>query len=278
MIGDNEPFKQEGADFSDVTLNLRIKRRLDPVRKAYEDFLQQYPREVRARLAYGSFLSEAGDDELALEQWQKARDIDPKNPAAWNNLADHYGRHEQPDKAFDCLDQALALNAREPTYSRNLASMMFVHRAEAKSHYHLADEEAVLRRVLDLYRQARKSDPTDFELATTLAQVFYALEPGKDRAAQESPAARQARADEAIKAWNDARELARTDLDRQGIRIHLARVCLADQRYDAAREHLSGVTHDALLTIKKRLFQEIEAGTSANVVAPARPPPGPVDR
>lgn len=267
-IQENQTFKQQGADFSDVTLNSRMDQRLAPVRKAYEDFLRRHPDHARARLAFGSFLNDLSEEDEAVAQWEKARDLDPKNPAAWNNLADHYSRHGAAGKALECLDQALKINPREPVYYRNLGTLVFLERKVAMDHYHLADEQQVLRRALDLYRQARQLDPENFPLATDLAQVYYYLKPGKADDPAQAKAAADKQADEAINAWLEARKLVRSDLDREGVAIHLARVCLLHDRLDQARQYLAEIKSPSLAAAKKTLQNDLDRRAN-----PQPPPP-----
>jgi len=253
-IRENAAFSEQGADYSHVTLNARIERRLEPVEKAYRDFLLRNPGHARARLAYGSFLNGLGRDDEARVQWERVRDQDPKNPAVWNNLADYHARNGPIRKAFECLDRALALKPEEPVYCRNLATLLLLQRAEAREAYRLEDDQAVLRRALDLYRKARRFDPDNFTLAADLAQVYYHLSstPAGDKAAE----ARLA--DEALAAWGDALRLARNDLDREGVRLHLARVCLRHGRVEEARKHLGSVQNPALGPAKQQLAEELE--------------------
>jgi len=262
-IQENEKFSQAGADYTSVTLNARITRRITPVREAYEKFLERHPQHVRARLAFGSFLNDVGLDEEALSQWEKARDLDPGNPAAWNNLADYYSRHGPTRRAFECLDAALRLKPSEAVYHRNLATLVFLYRPEAREHYRLADEQQVLRRALELYRQARRLDPEDFTLATDLAQVYYQLKPEKTEDPIQTKAAADRLTDEAVRAWVEARSLARNELDREGVGVHLARICMTAGRLDQARQYLAQVKHSGLVTAKQALERDLDQLKSA---------------
>lgn len=267
-------FRDRGVDFSNFTLNSKIEQRLAPVRKAYQDFVDLHPDHVRARLAFGSFLGDLGDHDAAVAQWEKARDLDPKNPAAWNNLADYYSRHAMPDKAFACLDEARKLNPTEVVYVRNLATLVFLERAAAQEHYHLTDEQAVLRRALELFRQARQGEPEDFPLATDLAQVFYYLKPEPKADPAEAKVAAAKLTDDALQAWQDARKLARTELEREAVGLHLARVCLAAGRRDQARAYLAEVKQPALVESRQALMAEIDPpapAASPAAQAPAVP-------
>src|SRR6266516_2910306 len=80
-IRDETEFREKGAGLPDATLRARIEQRLKAVRDTYEGFLRNHPDHARAHLAYGSFLMETHEDEEAVHQMEKARELDPKNPA-----------------------------------------------------------------------------------------------------------------------------------------------------------------------------------------------------
>ncbi|MFO1501188.1 MAG: hypothetical protein U1G07_22830, partial [Verrucomicrobiota bacterium] len=149
-IREAKAFKTKGAPLSEEALSVRIEQRLAPVKKAYDDFLQQHPNHTRARLAYGSFLYETQDEDDGVAQWEKARQLDPSNPAAWNNLANHYGHRGPVTKAFDYYTKAIELNPNEPVYLQNLATTVYLFRKDAMEFYH-TDEKQVFDRSLELY-------------------------------------------------------------------------------------------------------------------------------
>src|SRR5437899_4706562 len=84
-IKENDAFAKKGAGVSDAELNRRIRTRFEPIKARYEDFVRRYPANARARVAYGSFLNDLHDEEGAVTQWEKGRELDPKDPAVWNN-------------------------------------------------------------------------------------------------------------------------------------------------------------------------------------------------
>jgi len=88
-IRDNNDFYAQGAGLPKEELNKRIMDRFASVRKNYEDFLKRHPDSAHGYLAYGSFLNDIGEEEAAVDQYEKSRQIDPKNPAVWNNLANY---------------------------------------------------------------------------------------------------------------------------------------------------------------------------------------------
>ena len=126
-IRDNDAFAAQGAGESKDELNKRILARFDSVRKGYEDFLRRHPDNAPGHLAYGSFLDDTGDEDAAAAQNKTAAQLDPKNPAAWNNLANYYGEHGPLTNAFADYARAIELNPNEPVYYQNLATTVYLY-------------------------------------------------------------------------------------------------------------------------------------------------------
>jgi tetratricopeptide (TPR) repeat protein len=257
-IKDNNAFSEQGAGIPAATLNARIDQRFEPVIRGYEDFLLHHPEHARARLAYGSFLNDIRRETDAMVQWEKARQLEPNNPAAWNNLANYFSHRGPIKKAFAYYAKASELNPNEPVYYHNLATCVFIFRKDAKEFYGLDDDQQVFRRALELYRQARKLDPQNFALATDLAQTYYYLKPPQlaDKTAAEQ--AEQQLVEEGLAAWLDAQRIARDDSEREGVSIHLARLCLTHGRFAQARRHLAAVTRPEYGVLKQRLARNLE--------------------
>lgn len=241
-IKDNGAFAKKGAGLADAVLSLKIEQRLEPVKRAYEDFLQRHPRHARGQLAFGSFLNDLGEEADARKRWEKALELDPTNPAAFNNLANSYGQTGPVAKAFELYSKAIELNPRQAIYYHNLGSVIVLHRKEAAAHYRITEQQA-LRNALELYRLAEKFDPANFQLATDIAQVYYGIQPPAHEAA--------------ITAWLRAQSLARDDQEREATHLHLARVKAAAGKLNEARIHLNSVTNAALSSVKSRLAREL---------------------
>ena len=256
-----------------ATLNERIKARLDLVRHDYDNFLLHHPNNARGFLAYGSFLNDLGDEDGAVAQYENSKQLDPKNPAVWNNLANYYGEHSPITKAFEYYAQAIKLKPDEPVYYQNFATTVYLFRKDAREFYHL-DEQGVFDKALRLYQQAMVLAPASFTLATDYAESYYGIKP--------------LRTNDALDAWTNAMKIAHTDAERQGVELHLARVKMAAGFYDESRAHLAAVTNDAYLELKRRLVRSLEdrehpntnatdtADTNSLKIIPAMAPPNEV--
>ena len=235
-IRDNRTFAASGAGASTEEMNQRIETRFEPIRKAYQDFLERHPDHARARLAYGSFLGDKGDEEGAQTQWEKARELDPKNPAAWNNLANFYGHVGEPKKAFSYYAKAIELEPTEPVYYHNFGTTVYLFRRDAMEYYSITEQQ-VFDKALDLYRQAMKLDPGNFPLASDVAQTYYAIRP--------------LRTNDALVAWTNTLKIAHDEIEREGVYIHLARLKMVAGRFDEARQQLNAVTNEMYADLKR---------------------------
>ena len=255
-IRDNNDFTTQGAGTPKAELNQRILARFAAVRKSYDDFLQRHPDHARARLAYASFLEDIHDEEGAAAQMGKSLELDPKNPAVWNNLANYYGEHGPVEKAFDYYAKAIELNPNESVYYHNYGTTVYLFRQDAMAHFKITEQQ-VFDKALDLYASAMKLAPDDFPLATEIAQTYYAIQPLRTNAA--------------LKMWTNALQIAHDETEREGVQLHFARVKLMAGRLDEARDHLSAVTNGMYAELKRRLTKVL--ADKENAAKPANAPP-----
>jgi tetratricopeptide (TPR) repeat protein len=260
-ILDNNAAAARGAAASKADLQHRIRERFAPIRKGYEEFLRRHPDYAPGYVAYGSFLHDMHDSDGARVQWEKALALNPKDPAAYNNLANLYSHTGPMKKAFDYYAKAIELNPREPLYYQNLGDAVFVFRKDAMEHYGLTEQQ-VYNKALDLYRQALKLDPDNFPLASEVAQTYYGIKP--------------LRLEDALQAWTNALALAHDDTERQGVCIHFARLKLQADRFAEVRAHLRAVTNEMYAVLKQRLVRNLEKAeseakdTNAPLTVPSR--------
>ncbi len=237
-IRENEEFTAKGAGVSKAALNQRIRSRFEPVRKAYDDFITRHPNNVRARIACASFLGDIGDEDGAFVQLEKARELDPTDPAIWNNLANYYGHNGPVTKAFDYYAKAIELNSNEAVYYHNFGTTVFLFRKDAVEHFNITEQQ-VFDKALELYSHALKLDPENFPLASDVAQTYYGIKPQ--------------RTDDALRSWTNALSLAHDEIEREGVYVHLARIKTHSGRFAEARAHLNTITNGMYADLKKRL-------------------------
>jgi tetratricopeptide (TPR) repeat protein len=254
-VKDAQAFDEKGAGNPNSTLKQRVLQRRDLVRKAYENFFEKHPKHARARLAYGSFLYEQFDEEEGVKQWDIARELDPKNPAGWNNLANHYGHRGPVKKAFEYYAKAIELDPNESVYYFNFATTVYLFRTDAMDFYKFTESQ-VFDKALELYRLAMKYDPANFILASDYANSFYGTKPPRLK--------------EGLKAWENALKLAGDDVEREGVFIHFARINMLLGNLDESRRHLDAITNQEYAELKRTLTKRInglEAESKTNKIS-----------
>ena len=242
-IRDNDEAAAKGAGVPSADLQRRIRDHFAPIREAYADFIRRHPNHARARVAYGSFLNDLHDEDGAQAQWEKALELNPKDPAAYNNLANIYSHTGPINKVFEYYGKAIELNPREPLYYQNLADVVFLFRKDAMKFYNLTEQQ-VYDKALEIYRQALKLAPDNFPLASDVAQTYYGIKP--------------LRLEDALTAWTNTLAIAHDEVEREGVYLHFARLKLQADRFAEVRAHLNAVTNDMYTVLKKRLTRNLD--------------------
>ena len=242
-IRDNDEAAAKGAGVPSADLQRRIRDRFAPIREAYADFIRRHPNHARARVAFGSFLNDLHDEDGAQAQWDKALELNPKDPAAYNNLANIYSHTGPINKVFEYYGKAIELNPREPLYYQNLADVVFLFRKDAMKFYNLTEQQ-VYDKALEIYRQALKLAPDNFPLASDVAQTYYGIKP--------------LRLEDALTAWTNTLAIAHDEVEREGVYLHFARLKLQADRFAEVRAHLNAVTNDMYNVLKKRLTRNLD--------------------
>ena len=219
-----------------------IRNRLGLVKKDYDHFLRNHPDSARGYLAYGSFLNDIGDEDAAAVEYENSKQLDPKNPAVWNNLANYYGEYGGITNAFVDYTEAIRLDPTEPVYYQNFATTVYLFRKDAKEYYHI-NEQQTFDKALGLYRQAMKLAPGNLVLATDYAESYYGITP--------------LRTNDALLAWTNALTIAQDDNEREGVMVHLARVKISAGFYADAQADLDAITNAAFADMKGRLERSL---------------------
>ena len=241
-IRQNQEFAAKGAAIPKDELNRRIRGRFEVSRKAYQDFIQRHPDYAQGRVAYASFLNDLGDEDGSFAQLLKARDIDPKIPAIWNNLANYYGEHGPLTNAFICYEKAIEIDPTEPVYYDNFGTTVYLYRKDVKEYYHI-NEQQVFDKALGLYRSAMRLDPTNFLMASDFAMSYYGIKP--------------LRTNDAMLAWTNALKLARDEVEREGVYIHFARLEAQTGDFADAHKRLDAVTNAMYTEMKRRVARSL---------------------
>ena len=251
---ENSEARAKGTAVSQQELDKRIEHRLEPIRKGYEDFVRRYPTNAQAHLVYGNFLNDRQDEHGAQLQWERALELDPTNPAVYNNLAGRYSESGPVNKAFEYFAKATELCPTQAAFYHNFGDSLYVLRQRAAPYYGITEQQ-LYARILVLYSNALYLDAQNYAFARDLAQTYYSLKPFPTNAA--------------LQAWTNALGIARDEVDREDVYVHLARVKMLAGKFAEARAQLNAVTNQAWLKAKSTLLQSIAQREPA--VAPVKP-------
>jgi tetratricopeptide (TPR) repeat protein len=256
---ENTEARAKGGGISDSELANRIQARVEPIRKAYQDFLSRHPDHAGAHLAYGCFLNDQQDETGARLQWEKALELDPGNAAIYNNLAGSYSEGGPAKKAFDYFNKAIELKPTEAAYYHNFGTTLYVLRKSGMTYYGV-DEQQVFAKVVQLYSNAVRLNPQNLSFATDLAQTYYSFKPLP--------------IDAALAAWTNALHTAHAETEREGVYVHLARVKMLAGSLAESRALLNLVTNESHAVPKANLLRAIDTREHApgepNAAVPAR--------
>ena len=237
-------------------LNEKIQRRFAEARKGYVDFIRRYPGYGGGYAAYGDFLLGHYDEDGAEAQLVKALNLDKANATVYNDLANIYGHHGSVKEAFNYYAKAVKIDPTEPVYYENFATTVFLFRTDAREYYNI-NEQQVFDKALMLYGNAMRLDPASFPLAADVAKSYYGIKPW--------------RFEEALQSWTNALKVARSDLDRQEVHTHFARILTQAGRYDEARANLNVVTDESYAKLKDRMLKNIAAKEETGATNGAAP-------
>jgi len=258
MIKENDAFAAKGAGSAEAELRQRTRSRLEPVRKAYEEFLKRHPDHAAGQVAYGAFLNDLGEEAAAQEHLERALTLNPKDPAIYNNLANIYGHIGPVKKSFEFYAKAINLNPLEPVYYHNFGTTVFLFRKDAKEYYQITEQE-VFQKALLLYSNAMRLDPDNFPLATDVAQTYYGMRPFPVEPALES--------------WTNVFHIAHDEMEREGVQVHFARIKTIAGRFDEAQAHINTITNIDYAELKSRLIRNLQERRRAAEEKEKSPPP-----
>ncbi|MFM7556792.1 MAG: hypothetical protein ACKPAH_16025, partial [Verrucomicrobiota bacterium] len=206
----------DGAEVG-AELKARIDARQEEVRRRYLSFMERNPKHARSVVAYGSFLGDIGDEFAMVDQWERARSMDPSNPAVWNNLAGHYAHRGPIEKAFPYFEKAIELKPTEAQYWHSLGTVTYLFRRDSEKYYGV-DEQGVFKKAFEFYAKATALRPLDFKLASDVAQTWYGVKPAPATNEVARKAAELTVIESGLGAWTNVMRLASLDEEREGVR------------------------------------------------------------
>ncbi|MGD1020458.1 MAG: tetratricopeptide repeat protein [Verrucomicrobiia bacterium] len=241
---------------------------LKRLERDYQHFLRDHPQHARAMVAYGGLLYDEEDEDGGARWWEKAIAADPREPYAYNDLANIYGHDGHAAKALQYYQTAIDLAPTEPVFRFNWATTCQLFRNESHAVYGWSVDE-IFQHSMEQFRAARDLDPQNYDYSTTYAETFYQL-PRPDWPG-------------AYEAWQFCLRQPLDDRQREFVCGHLARVCIRLGRIDEAKLWVAKLSSGEQASVRRAIERKIaelgqKTGGSTTTNLLPNPATDPVDK
>jgi tetratricopeptide (TPR) repeat protein len=229
----------QGADLDQQGFASQVEQLV----REYESLLRDNPNFAAGYASYGYMLWKIGQRKQAVAILLKANQMDPDIPLVKNELGNYLAEEGKPLEALNYFLSATKLEPKEPLYHYQLGTLLY----EARDDFLKSGEwsrAAIDHSMLEAFRHAAELAPDRIEFTYRYAECFYDMQ-DPDWAA-------------ALKAWEGMEANAKSDVERQTMRLHQANVLLYMGKADHARKVLDTVTDPTLADQKQKLVARLE--------------------
>lgn len=253
--------KEDASDLEDV--RPRLQRVLDD----YENLIGRHGDFAAGWAAYGLFLCDplVEDRRAALPLLLKANSLDPDLPVVKNQIGVILAEQGRPVDAFTYFLAASDLAPREPLYHLQIGLVL----DEARTDFLKTGAwtgPMLDKSILVAFARLRELAPERTDYWYRGAEAYYTLA--------------EPRWEEAYQVWTGLEERLASELERQTVRLHRARVLWKQGLAADARELLATVGEPSLAVQRAKLESEFHAedaaeakGAPAGAAAPATAQP-----
>lgn len=181
-----------------------LRERLPKLEALAEYGMQRYSNNARVRNFNGRILYDYQGDQMGgVKEWHTAISLDSSYSNPHSNLGMHYFHSGRYSLGFEYMDKALELEPDNPDYCFNMAQNYLIFRPQTEKHRGWSPKK-IYKEAMKLSERAAKNAPDDFEILQDYAVNFQAAENFGVKAKWKK----------AARAWQEAREHARSDNER----------------------------------------------------------------
>jgi tetratricopeptide (TPR) repeat protein len=224
----------QGKDLDSATFQVQVEE----LTREYESLLRDNPKFSAGFACYGYMLWKVGLRKQAVAILLKANEMDPDIPLVKNELGNYLAEEGKPLEAVNYFLSAVKLQPDEPLYHYQLGMLLY----EARDDFLRSGDwtrDSVDHAMQEAFRRAAELAPDRIEFTYRYAESFADMR-DPDWAA-------------ALKAWQGLEAGAKSDLERQTMRLQQANVLLNMGSADRARKVLDTVTDPTLEAQKQKL-------------------------
>jgi tetratricopeptide (TPR) repeat protein len=220
-----------------------FKAQVEQLTREYESLMRDNPEFAAGYASYGYMLWKVGVRKQAVEILLKANQLDPNIPLVKNELGNYLAEEGKPVEALNYFLAAIDLEPNEPLYHYQLGTLLY----EARDDFLKTGEwsrAALDHSMHEAFRKASELAPERVEFTYRYAESFY------DMVEADWPAA--------LKAWEGLEANAKSEVERQTMRLHEVNVLLNMGSKDRALKVLDTVKDPALAQQKQKLVARLE--------------------
>ena len=221
-----------------------LKRRLNELIQSYRAYLADHPEDLEALILYGKLLRRVGEKEQAFQAFLKADEIDPEIAVVKQHIGNHLAENGKGKAALTFYLQAVDLAPETAAYQFGLGQLLFKFRDTFVGEG-IYTRETLDRNMLKAFRKAARLRPDNFNFRMRLGEAYYDLASPDWKAAHTH--------------WRKLRQDADSDLRRQIIDLHRARVLGKLGRYEEAEKLAASVTRPGLQQSKQQVLDELRS-------------------
>ena len=228
----------QGKDLDNAAFQVQVEQ----LTREYESLLRDNPQYAAGFACYGYMLWKVGLRKQAVAILLKANQMDPDIPLVKNELGNYLAEEGKPLEAVVLPLRRSSSSRTGRFYHYQLGMLLY----EARDDFLKSGEwtrDSVDHAMLEAFRHAAELAPDRIEFTYRYAEAFADM---KD---PDWPAA--------LKAWQGLEAGAKTDLERQTMRLQQANVLLNMGRADPARKILDCVTDPTLEEQKQKLVARL---------------------
>jgi len=230
-----------GKDMEDAA----FKTGVEQLTHEYESLLRDSPDFAAGYATYGYMLWKVGLRRQAFAVLTKANDLDPDIPLVKNELGNYLAEEGKPLEAVSYFKSATKLEPGEPLYHYQLGTLLF----EARDDFLRSGEwtrASVDHAMHEAFRTAAELAPDRIEFTYRYAESFYDMKEPDWNAA--------------LGAWEGLEAHAKSEVERQTMRLHETNVLIKMGNTGQARRVLATVTLADLDAQKQRLAAQLAPG------------------
>jgi tetratricopeptide (TPR) repeat protein len=219
-----------------------LRTQLQSILHDYEILLHDNPNFAEAYVAQGYLLNKVGMRREAVALMLKANQLNPDIPIVKNQIGNYLAEDGKPLEAVSYFLSAIKLDPKEPLYHYQLGTLLH----EARDDFLKSGDwtrDALDKAEHEAFRQAAELAPDRIEFTYRYAESFYD-QPNPDW-------------DAALKVWSQLEEKAKSDIERQTMRLHAANILIKQGKVDYAQTLLNTVTEPGLQEQRQKLVAQI---------------------